>query len=79
VGLKLPKESVVKLTVPAGEVGDEDVSVTVAVHVLAVPTVTEPGKHAMDEEVERGVITLRLKLPWLAECEESPPYMPVIM
>jgi len=42
-GLKVPVELVVKLTLPVGVVGLVDVSVTVAVHVLAVLIVTELG------------------------------------
>jgi len=45
VGVNVPVELVVKLTEPVGVVGLVDVSVTVAVQVLAVLTVTEPGEH----------------------------------
>ncbi len=46
VGVKVPVEFVVKLTVPVGVVGLDDVSVTVAVQPLPVFTVTEAGEHA---------------------------------
>jgi len=45
VGLKVPVLLVVKLTLPLGVVGLDEVSVTVAVQLLAVLTVTEPGVH----------------------------------
>jgi len=48
VGLNVPVEFVVKLTVPVGVVGLDEVSVTVTVQVLAVPTVTELGRQATD-------------------------------
>jgi hypothetical protein len=45
-GLKVPVEFVVKPTVPVGAVAPEDdVSVTVAVHVVWLPTWTEDGLH----------------------------------
>jgi len=36
----------VKLTVPVGVVGDEDVSVTVAVQLVAEPACTEAGEQS---------------------------------
>ena len=45
VGVNVPVELVVKLTEPVGVVGLVELSVTVAVQVLAVLTVTEPGEH----------------------------------
>jgi len=45
VGLNVPVEFVVKLTVPVGVVGVPDVSVTVTVHVEDVLTCTDPGEH----------------------------------
>lgn len=44
VGANVPVLFVVKLTVPVGDVGDVDVSVTVAVQLLGVPVVTELGE-----------------------------------
>ena len=44
-GVNVPVELVVKLTVPVGVVGDDEVSVTVTVQVVAVLTCTEPGEH----------------------------------
>jgi hypothetical protein len=44
VGVKVPVELVVKLTVPVGVVGLAEVSATVAVQVVAVLTCTEDGK-----------------------------------
>jgi len=47
-GLKVPVELVVKLTEPTGVVAlDEDVSVTVAVQVEGVLTITDGGAHWM--------------------------------
>jgi len=48
VGENVPVELVVKVTEPVGLVGDVDVSVTVAVQVLAVFTVTDEGEQAID-------------------------------
>ena len=45
VGVNVPVELVVKLTEPVGVVGLVELSVTVAVQVLAVLTVTEAGEH----------------------------------
>jgi hypothetical protein len=45
-GENVPVEFVVKLTVPVGVVALEDVSVTVAVQLVAVPAVTAAGEHA---------------------------------
>jgi hypothetical protein len=44
VGVNVPVELVLKVTDPVGLVGDADVSVTVAVQVLEVFTVTDPGE-----------------------------------
>lgn len=47
-GLKVPVELVVKLTEPTGVVApDADVSVTVAVQVEGVLTITDSGAHWM--------------------------------
>jgi len=46
-GLKVPVLFVVKLTVPEGVVGLDDVSVTVAAQLVAVPEVTEAGVQAI--------------------------------
>ena len=63
-GLKVPVEFVVKLTVPVGVVGLVDVSVTLAVHVLAVFTVTKLGAQLMVVVVEAttGAVTVTLTL-----------------
>jgi hypothetical protein len=45
VGAKVPVEFVVKLTLPVGVVGLDELSVTVAVQLVAEPTVTEAGEH----------------------------------
>lgn len=45
-GVNVPVELVVKLTVPVGVVGLEEVSVTVAVQLELVPTLTELGEQA---------------------------------
>jgi hypothetical protein len=47
-GLNVPVEFVVKPTVPVGAVAlEDDVSVTVAVHVVWLPTWTDDGLHEM--------------------------------
>jgi hypothetical protein len=80
VGLNVPVEFVVKLTVPVGVVGLDEVSVTVTVQVLAVPTVTELGRQATDVVVVwgGGAVDARVKVPVEAKWVESPPYEPVI-
>ncbi len=47
VGLNVPVLLVVKLTVPVGVVGLDEVSVTVAVQLVATPDVTELGEQAI--------------------------------
>lgn len=42
--LKVPLELVARVTVPVGIIGLEDVSVTVTVQVVEVPTVSEFGE-----------------------------------
>jgi hypothetical protein len=59
--LKLPEESVEKLTVPVGPVGLDEASVTVPVQVVAVPVATEPGEQATLVVVVRSV-TVRVSL-----------------
>jgi len=44
-GVKVPVEFVANATVPVGVVGLVEVSVTVAVQLLAVFTMTEAGEH----------------------------------
>jgi hypothetical protein len=44
-GVKVPVEFVVRVTVPVGVVGLGELSVTVAVQLLAVLMVTELGEH----------------------------------
>lgn len=45
--LKVPLELVARVTVPVGIIGLDDVSVTVTVHVVEVPTVSEFGEQLM--------------------------------
>jgi len=42
----VPVELVVKITLPVGVVGDDEVSVTVTVQERTVFTVADPGEHA---------------------------------
>jgi hypothetical protein len=60
---------VVKLTVPVGVVGLDDVSVTVAVQLLAVLIVTELGEQATEVVLVWGGAgdTAIVNVPWLAE------------
>jgi hypothetical protein len=48
LGENVPVELVVKVTEPVGLVGDADVSVTLAVQVLAVFTVTDEGEQVTE-------------------------------
>lgn len=81
-GLKVPVLLVVKATVPVGFVGLDEVSVTLAVQVVAALTRTEPGEQVMVVDVEWSVgetdTATRLKLPLLAAWVESPLYEPDI-
>jgi len=65
--VKVPVELVARVTVPVGVVGVVDWSVTVAVHELAVFTVTDPGEQEIDVVVAWGGVgaTGRLNVPWL--------------
>ena len=67
VGAKVPVEFVVKLTVPVGVVGLDDVSVTVAVQMLALLTVTEAGEQATEVVVVCGGagVAAIVNVPWL--------------
>jgi len=47
----------VKLTVPPGTVGFEEVSVTVAVHCVEAPTTTEEGIQLTDVDVGKAPYT----------------------
>ena len=74
--MNAPGESLTKLTVPVGVLfAPASESDTVAVHVDALPTVTEPGTHDTTVEVERfgTALTTRFALPLLAEWVPSPP------
>ena len=57
MGAKLPGLSLVKSTVPVGEVRDPWISVTVAVHVVGLFTGTNIGRH-----VTEVVVVSRLEL-----------------
>ncbi len=72
--LNVPVLFVLNVTIPVGPVGDDEVSVTAAVQVVLVPTLTEPGAQVTDVVVvSRGAgVAVKTKLPWLAECDESP-------
>ena len=75
-GLKLPVLFVVKLTVPVGTVGLDEVSTTRAVHVVAVVTKTEPGEQVTLVCVGWAVVTatvIVLDVPMLPLCVASPP------
>jgi hypothetical protein len=77
--LNVPWESVLNATVPVGVLAvPVAVSDTVAVHVVAWPTVTEAGTHDIDVDVER-CLTVRAKLPLLAWWPPLPPYEPPIV
>ncbi len=66
-GLKLPDLALVKVTLPVGVTAvPGEVSLTMAVHVVAAFTGSEEGAHTTLVEVERFA-TERLKLPELVE------------
>ena len=70
--VKDPLPSLVKSTVPAGVLGvPGEVSFTEAVHVEDCPIWTEAGLQTIVVEVVR-LLTVRLELPELAVCVESP-------
>ncbi len=76
VGANLPVELVVKPMVPMGVVApDDDVSVTVAVHVVDEFMVAVFGTQETLVLVEFSTAggTLTVVLPWLPECVLSPP------
>ena len=59
--LKVPVESVERLTEPVGVDGLDEVSVTVTVQLVAVPVVIEPGEQATDVVVvAEGTVTLTI-------------------
>ena len=75
VGVNVPVELVVKPTVPVGVVApDDDVSVTVAVHVVGEPMVRVFGTQETLVLVGFSItgVTLTVALPWLPECMLSP-------
>ena len=59
--LKVPLELVARVTVPVGIIGLNDVSVTVTVHVVEVPTVSEFGEQLM-RVVRVRIVTAGLTL-----------------
>lgn len=81
-GLKVPVLLVVRVMVPVGLVGLEEVSTTLTVQVVTELTSTEPGEHATVVVVELSVgetgTEPRLKLPLLMAWVESPLYPPAI-
>lgn len=77
--LNVPALSEVKVTVPLGVVFvPAAVSVTVAVHVVELPTSTVPGEQETLVEVER-LVTLTVVLPADPLCVLSPPYVAVMV
>jgi hypothetical protein len=80
IGVKVPVEFVAKARVPVGVVGLDDVSVTIAVQLVAVFIVTELGEHwtlVLVTWSEIG-LTPNVKAPELLVWAESPPYEPAI-
>jgi hypothetical protein len=69
VGENVPVELLVKVTEPVGLVGDAEVSVIVAVHVLAVFTFTDAGEQATEVVVacSGAGVAANKKVPWLEE------------
>ena len=75
-GVKVPVSLVVKLTVPVGMVGVNDLSMTRAVHVVGVLAGTEPGPQetrvCVGWVVGVTVAVARLNWPVLDVWDESP-------
>ena len=67
VGVNVPVEFVVKLTVPAGVVGLDDVSVTVAEQLVALLMVRDAGEQATEVVVVCGGagVAATVNVPWL--------------
>ena len=75
VGVKVPVELVVTPTVPVGVVApDDDVSVTVAVHIVGEIMIRVFGTQETLVLVGFSIagVTLTVVLPWLPECVLSP-------
>lgn len=70
-----PDSVLLKVTDPVGVLGvPVSVSLTVAVHVMALPTAAEVGEHDTDVLVNRNVVTTASAVnPELVECVASPP------
>jgi len=60
--VKLPALSLAKTTVPPGVVGEEFVSVTVAVHVDGLFTLTEAGVQDREVVVRSPGLTVRVRV-----------------
>jgi len=76
VGVNVPVEFVVNPTVPVGVVApDDDVSVTVAVHIVGEIMIRVFGTQETLVLVGFSIagVTLTVVLPWLPECVLSPP------
>ena len=73
VTLNVPVELLVKVTVPVGVTAPApELSVTVAVQVLAVLSRTLAGEHATEVALAL-IVDARVKVPLLPLCTESPP------
>jgi hypothetical protein len=71
--LNVPLPLLVQLTVPVGVLAVPVLaSLTVAVHVVDVPTSTEVGLQLTLVVLLRLAVTVRLKVPLLPVCVESP-------
>ena len=67
-----PDVVAVKLTLPAGVLGDPAVSVTVAVQEVGEPTPTDAGEQLTAVVVASAVATRAEDVPWLIACVPSP-------
>jgi hypothetical protein len=67
-------------TVPVGTVAPLGaMSVTVTVHVVVSPVVTEDGEQFAAVDVgSTGIAAVRESAPWLVLCPTSPRYVPLI-
>ena len=71
-GLNVPNELVENPTVPLGVVGDEDVSVTVALQATALFMIKLVEKHTTEVVVGRKLTTTKVNNPVLEVCMGSP-------
>jgi hypothetical protein len=63
-GDRVPTPVLAKVTVPVGVIGDVDMSVIVARHVVGLLTLTEPGEHAIEVVVTCEAVAVVAFIPY---------------